>query len=35
MYGVCVVVVLFLWFFDISRDCLFFCLAIVRPLRKG
>jgi len=23
------------WFFDKSRDCSFFCLAIVRPLRKG
>ena len=22
-------------FFDKSRDCPFFCLAIVRPLRKG
>jgi len=23
------------WFFDKFRDCSFFCLAIIRPLRKG
>ena len=35
-FGVrCLFFYFFLRFFDKSRDCSFFCLAIVRPLRKG